>query len=483
MDAASQWRRAKPVSERTPFAASREFSSVGEILARKLHFLVAFFLIGALGSQLLEKHAQAHRVRWALLGAWIVLCANNFWKIPLHIGFDVLGHYDYVAFILEKGKLPLATDGWAMFQPPLFYLLAAFSAALAAGRMEPENAVLLLRVLPMLCGLAQVEIAFRSSRIAFPRRNDLQIIGTVVGGFLPMNLYISQTVGNEPLSGCLTALLIYCAFKLLVEPTHGSFQKACGRLGLLFGLALLAKVSAIVLLPAILLVILYVSHTRRSRPGELALASAAFFAVSALVAGWYYLRNWILLGSPFVGGWQRGRGFDWWQDPGYRIPEDLFSFGESLTFPVFSSLMGFWDGLYSTLWLDGLRSLVTSPSASPQWNHEFMLCMALLSIPLTIAGLAGALSALRKPSSGAARVGLFSVACLGSFFVAMLFMFFTVPAYSTVKSSYALGLLPCFAILMTSGIGLIPRSAPSRAIVSGYVFSWLAFAYTAYFAW
>jgi hypothetical protein len=36
---------------------------------------------------------------------------------------------------------------------------------------------------------------------------------------------------------------------------------------------------------------------------------------------------------------------------------------------------------------------------------------------------------------------------------------------------------------MTSGIGLIPRSAPSRAIVSGYVFSWLAFAYTAYFAW
>jgi 4-amino-4-deoxy-L-arabinose transferase-like glycosyltransferase len=281
--------------------------------------------------------------------------------------------------------------------------------------MEPENAVVLLRVLPMLCGLAQVEIAFRSSRIAFPRRNDLQIIGTVVGGFLPMNLYISQTVGNEPLSGCLTALLIYCAFKLLVEPTHGSFQKACGRLGLLFGLALLAKVSAIVLLPAILLVILYVSHTRRSRPGELALASAAFFAVSALVAGWYYLRNWILLGSPFVGGWERGRGFDWWQDPGYRIPEDLFSFGESLTFPVFSSLMGFWDGLYSTLWLDGLRSLVTSRSASPQWNHEFMLCMALLSIPLTIAGLAGALSALRKPSSGATRVGLFSVACLGSF--------------------------------------------------------------------
>jgi hypothetical protein len=58
-----------------------------------------------------------------------------------------------------------------------------------------------------------------------------------------------------------------------------------------------------------------------------------------------------------------------------------------------------------------------------------------------------------------------------------------VPAYTATKSTYALGLLPCFAVLMASGIGLIPRSAPSQAIVSGYVFSWLAFAYIAYFAW
>jgi hypothetical protein len=145
--------------------------------------------------------------------------------------------------------------------------------------------------------------------------------------------------------------------------------------------------------------------------------------------------------------------------------------------------MGFWDGLYSTFWLDGLQHLVKTHGASPQWNHEFMLIMALLAIPLTFAGFAGVLRAFWKPSSGAGRVGLFSAACLGSFLVAMLFMFFTVPAYTATKSTYALGLLPCFAVLMASGIGLIPRSAPYRSIVSGYVFSWLAFAYIAYFAW
>ena len=104
-------------------------------------------------------------------------------------------------------------------------------------------------------------------------------------------------------------------------------------------------------------------------------------------------------------------------------------------------------------------------------------------IPLTIAGFAGVLRAFWKPSSGAGRMGLFSAACLGSFLVAMLFTFFTVPAYAATKSTYALGLLPCFAVLMASGIGLIPRSAPFRSVVSGYVFSWLAFVYTAYFAW
>ncbi len=72
---------------------------------------------------------------------------------------------------------------------------------------------------------------------------------------------------------------------------------------------------------------------------------------------------------------------------------------------------------------------------------------------------------------------------IGIVFSSMLFMFFTVPSYSAVKSSYALGLLPCFVVLITSAIGVIPRSRISGAIVSGYMFSWLAFAYIAYFAW
>ena len=61
----------------------------------------------------------------------------------------------------------------------------------------------------------------------------------------------------------------------------------------------------------ILLLIVSVSHLRRSSLRELFLSTAAFFLSSGLLAGWYYVRNWVLLGRPFVGGWERGRGLDW----------------------------------------------------------------------------------------------------------------------------------------------------------------------------
>jgi hypothetical protein len=479
----SEWTRARPLAERPPFAFSREFPSAAESLARKLPYLAAFFLLGATGSLLLARHAQAGRVRWVLLGAWVALCANNLWKTPLSVGFDVLGHYRYIAYIVERGGLPLATEGWSMFQAPLFYAIAALQWSLTLGPLGPEQTAYLLRVLPMLCGLAQVEIAFRASRTVFPRRNDLQIIGTAVGGFLPLNIYISQAVGNEPLSGCLTAWLILLAFGLLAEPTRGSLPRACLGLGVVFGLALLAKVSAVVLLPVILLLIVSVSHLRRSSRRELFLSTTAFFLSSGLLAGWYYARNWVLLGRPFVGNWERGLGWDWWQDPGYRLLGDFVSFGESLRYPVYSSLMGFWDGLYSTFWLDGLLSGNSGAASSAAWNDEFMLATALLSLPLTLAALVGIAHTLRRPFSEAKRTLLFALACLGAYFVAYLHMCLAVPIYSNVKSSYALGILPCVAILIASAFRLLPRNAASRAIVSGYLFSWLAFAYVSYFVW
>ena len=47
-------------------------------------------------------------------------------------------------------------------------------------------------------------------------------------------------------------------------------------------------------------------------------------------------------------------GFTWWQDPGYHTTPDYLRFGRSLMNPLFSGFAGFADGIYSTLWGDGL---------------------------------------------------------------------------------------------------------------------------------
>jgi hypothetical protein len=418
-----------------------------------------------------------------ILGAWIVLCVNNITKIPFYMGFDVPGHFDYIDHIATTGRIPLATDGWQMFQAPLYYLLSLPLFLLLSKLMTAENVLISLRVLPMLCGLAQIEIAFRSSRIVFPRRNGLQVIGTVVGGLLPMNIYISQVVGNEPLSGCLTALLICYCFKLLMASSTGSLAKPCVSLGVLFGLALLTKVTAILLLPVLILLICFLALSRGLKPSQLVLPTACFLAAGGVIAGWYYIRNWLVLGQPFVGGWDPIRGISWWQDPGYRVPQDLLSFGEALLFPIHSSLLGFWDGLYSTFWLDGYISAIAhNPSAAP-WNYDFMLSMALLSIPMTVALFVGILAAFRAPYSEPQQVKLFAVCCVGLYLVALIYLFITVPHYSAVKGTYTLGLIPCYAVLIASGFNVVIRNRISRAIVAGYLCSWCVFGYVAYFVW
>ena len=61
-------------------------------------------------------------------------------KVPYDNGFDVLPHMDYIAFVGERA-LPLATDGWQMFQSPLYYIVSAPLYLLFSAMLSPEGVV------------------------------------------------------------------------------------------------------------------------------------------------------------------------------------------------------------------------------------------------------------------------------------------------------------------------------------------------------
>jgi len=479
------WGPTTPVGERGPLALAERFPSTFTSF-RDLFpfhmtvFAISFALILSFRSDAKHWLVTPPMVRWLMVGALGLLAANNISKVPLHVGFDVQGHYDYISYITNKGRIPLATEGWQMFQSPLYYLLSAALQLMLSNLFSAETVAFILRVIPLASGVLQVELAYRAVRYVFPERADLQMMGTMIGGLLPMNLYISQVVGNEPLAGVLSAGVIVMGLGLLYSVTSPIPRRKVVLLGAVLGLAVLTKVTAAVLIPITLIVLIYVM-IRRETPVKLVVGAVlSVLIIVIVVSGWYYLRNWIELGRPFVGGWDPVRQIVWWQDPGYRTISDFVSFGRSLSQPVFSAIFGFWDAVYSTFWLDGFLSSIISYKHRPPWNYRFMLSGALLSLLPAMGILFGFVRAVAM-RKGTRPGQLMSAYCIALFYSVLLSLYLAVPIYSTAKATYTVGLIPCYAILSVTGLDILAKNRYLGAALKALLICWAVTVYFSYF--
>jgi hypothetical protein len=427
-------------------------------------------------------HLPASAVRWLVLGGWLLMGVNNFWKIPHDMGMDVKGHLQYILYVAEYGRIPLATEGWQMFQPPLYYLLTAAVYNFFLGFFDMETVVRILKILPFLCGMAQVEICYRVLRNAYPGRESLQGIGILLGGLLPINIYMSQSLGNEPLVGCLTALLILLACRIFSGVSRATREIAI-LMGFTLGLALLTKVTAILIIPPLIFFvsaeILRTDGSAHERIRSAKRFMILFLGIALIIAGWYYLRNRIELGRFFIGGWDAFRDIVWWQDPGYRTLRQCYIFGESISYPVFSSIYGFWDAIYSSFWVDGYLSAYTYNR--PPWNYGFMLSGVWLSLLPSTAIMIGFFVTGRVKGGPLCRMLRFSAYSIVFYLAAIFYMFLTVPILSSAKATYALGLIPCFALIGTAGFEVLMRRRFVKAAVHGLFACWAVGSYVSYF--
>jgi hypothetical protein len=425
---------------------------------------------------------SASQLRFLLLGVWALVAVHDFLVLPSWMGMDYAGHLAYVKWIVERRALPLATDGWETFQAPLYYLLCAGIAGLSG---EWNGLVVRsFRLISIASALAQIEIAYRLSRRVFPEREDLQKVAIAVSGLLPMGFAISQGLGNEPLHGAFAALTLLLAASIVQRAGAASLRDALW-LGVSLGLALLAKVTA-ALLAAPLCYALWLRL--RSRPAHRARewASAALAVACALaVSGWYYVRNWIALGTPFglgspaAGGPLPPDGF-WWQEPGYRTASQLLGFGAALARPFGSATHGFWDNYYSTLWADGNLGSVVEFGDIPPWNYAPMVAsvwIAILPSALIALGLARALVARRERGFELVQLGAIAFATQ---LAAALLLFVRLPIYSQGKATYMLGVTPIFGILAASGCRLLERSERARIALFAGLAGWAALVLCSY---
>lgn len=319
-----QWGAAVSVDSPQANTFGRSLPRADKALLRRAPLFLAIFLVVFVLTLTLNRETDPihpfrrlarspETVRWTILAALTVLAANNITKIPITLGFDAYYHLEYIEYVARTWRVPLADEGWQMFQSPLYYFLSAllyhlFSQFLSLARTDEA-----LRILPLICGIMQVEVCYRMLKQTYPGQRTLQSLGLVLGGLLPINVYLSQSLSNEPLAALFTSLAILAAIRLQYAPRDNWPLRTFLLLGALLGLALLTKVSAILLCPPLFLLIIFTAHDKHSTTAKTVTASAqalgVVFGLAFLVCGWYYIRNWIALGAPFVGGWENTRGF------------------------------------------------------------------------------------------------------------------------------------------------------------------------------
>lgn len=268
---------------------------------------------------------------------------------PIFENHDEPSHYPVVKYIADHGRLPVQGAGPALgngrqeaSQPPLYYLLAA-AATFWIPTGDPDHvwrgnphtrlgrptadpvgnknmvihtaaedfpwhgvalAVHLARFISVACGLVTVLCAHAIARLALPGRPTLALATAAITAFNPMFLFVTGSVNNDNLAVALCSLGLLLTLRAVVCPARATYRLAIV-LGVVLGLAALSKLSGLTLVPLIGLGFGYATWLRR-REGKFRTSQCSLlvshlsitYGVAALVAGWWFWRNWALYRDP-----------------------------------------------------------------------------------------------------------------------------------------------------------------------------------------
>ncbi|TET52058.1 MAG: DUF2029 domain-containing protein, partial [Anaerolineales bacterium] len=159
-------------------------------------------------------------------------------------------------------------------------------------------AVHLIRLLSVLCGAGTVAGVFLVAGEILPTRPGVALASAAVAAFNPLFIFISSVVNNDATAACLCTLALWLAIR---SARLGFTRKRLIGLGVVVGLALLSKVSALALLILAALALLLTWLRERDRRALLT-GGLTVVGLATLVAAWWYIRNWALYGDPL--GWQ-----------------------------------------------------------------------------------------------------------------------------------------------------------------------------------
>ena len=282
------------------------------------------------------KAARTHRAIALALAAFIALGVAYSLINPLFEASDELWHYPFVKHLADGGGLPVQQPGveqpWRQegSQPPLYYAIGALATCWIntddlgeilwrnphadMGIPKPDRnvnmaihtaregwpwrgaalAVRIVRWLSVLMGACAVLCTYAIALELRPDDRALAVGAAAFVAFNPMFLFVSGSVNNDNLATALSSLALWRLLRL----TKGESRlRDLALLGAILGLAALAKSSALGLLALAGLALAYVAYSQRSW-ATLIRGGVVVYGLAALIAGWWFVRNWRLYGDP-----------------------------------------------------------------------------------------------------------------------------------------------------------------------------------------
>ncbi|MGC9395747.1 MAG: hypothetical protein ACP5J4_12930, partial [Anaerolineae bacterium] len=209
---------------------------------------------------------------------------------PIVAAFDTSDFPDFVRFNVAHPAVTANSQSDA----PNVFIHTPYEAFPYRGSVL---AIHVLRLFTLLWGVGMVLGAYLVAREIMPDSQWLPFAAVCLTAFNPHFIYISSVVNNDAAVACLATLTLWLCLRLLKSPQSLRCQVG---LGVLLGLALLSKLSALALLGIAGLALGMI--WRRDRDTRAFFTRCLIvFGLALLVAGWWYARNWRLYGDPL--GW------------------------------------------------------------------------------------------------------------------------------------------------------------------------------------
>lgn len=279
---------------------------------------------------------------WLLLlivaGYALLALVYNFYTPPYE-GPDEPQHFAYVLWLAQRNEFPPQGDAaWETpveqeaSQPPFYYLLASIPARLVDldnppatfrpnpnfmgpfPRDFPDNdnhavhypgerpplqggwlAFYGARVVTTLFGILLLVSMHGLARQLWPASQRNALLTTLFVGSIPQVIFLGSVVSNDIPVAALSTLALW-RLAVVLRGEHSARQLFFA--GVALGLATLTKVSAGVLALPALLALLWLWQSQRQTMGQLLRTAFWLGAGAFLVAGWWFIRSWLLYGSP-----------------------------------------------------------------------------------------------------------------------------------------------------------------------------------------